>query len=84
MKRAMEVITRANWEAIKKAKPSMCEALKELMAEEFQKIFFNNIYVINKIYAKKGLFQSMNTAAFIQFLLERFKIEYSKRDRSGV
>lgn len=26
----------------------------------------------------------MNTAAFIQFLLERFKIEYSKRDRSGV
>ena len=62
----------------------MCEALKELMAEEFQKIFFNNIYVINKIYAKKGLFQSMNTAAFIQFLLERFKIEYSKRDRSGV
>lgn len=80
----MEVITRANWEAIKKAKPSMCEALKELMAEEFQKIFFNNIYVINKIYAKKGLFQSMNTAAFIQFLLERFKIEYSKRDRSGV
>ena len=33
---AMEVITRANWEAIKEAKPSMCEALKELMAEEFQ------------------------------------------------
>ncbi len=26
----------------------------------------------------------MNTAAFIQFLLERFKIEHSKRDRSGV
>ena len=26
----------------------------------------------------------MNTVAFIQFLLERFKIEYSKRDRSGV
>ncbi len=26
----------------------------------------------------------MNTAAFIQFLLERFKIEHSKRDRSGI
>ncbi len=35
---AMEVITRANWEAIKEAKPSMCEALKELMAEEFQEL----------------------------------------------
>ena len=35
---AMEVITRANWAAIKEAKPSMCEALKELMAEEFQKL----------------------------------------------
>ena len=34
----MEVITRANWEAIKEAKPSMCEALKELMAEEFQEL----------------------------------------------
>ena len=48
----MEVITRANWAAIT-AKPSMCETLKELMAEEFQEIFFNNIYAINKIYAKK-------------------------------
>ena len=38
MKRAMEVITRANWDAIKEAKPSMCEALKELMAEEFQEL----------------------------------------------
>ena len=35
---AMEVITRANWAAIKEAKPSMCEALKELMAEEFQEL----------------------------------------------
>lgn len=26
----------------------------------------------------------MNTAAFIQFLLERFKIEHSKHDRSGI
>ena len=52
MKRAMEVITRANWEAIKKAKTSMCEALKELMAEEFQKIFFNNIYVIKYMQRK--------------------------------
>ena len=34
----MEVITRANWETIKEAKPSMCEALKELMAEEFQEL----------------------------------------------
>lgn len=48
----MEVITRANWEAIKKAKTSMCEALKELMAEEFQKIFFNNIYVIKYMQRK--------------------------------
>lgn len=47
----MEVITRANWEAIK-AKPSMCEALKELMAEEFQEIFFNNIYVIKYMQRK--------------------------------
>ena len=35
---AMEVITRANWQAIKEVKPSMCEALKELMAEEFQEL----------------------------------------------
>ena len=35
---AMEVITRASWEAIKEAKPNMCEALKELMAEEFQEL----------------------------------------------
>lgn len=33
---AMEVITRANWKAMKEVKSSMCEALKELMAEEFQ------------------------------------------------
>ena len=26
----------------------------------------------------------MNTSAFIQFLLERFRIEYAKRDRSGI
>ena len=30
---AMEVITRANWKAMKEVKSSMCEALKELMAE---------------------------------------------------
>lgn len=35
---AMEAITRANWEAIKEVKSSMCEALKELMAEEFQEM----------------------------------------------
>ena len=35
---AMEVITRANWEAIKEVKTSMCEALKELMSEEFQEL----------------------------------------------
>ena len=33
---AMEVITRANWDAVKEVKGTMCEALKELMAEEFQ------------------------------------------------
>ena len=33
---AMEVITRANWDAVKEVKETMCEALKELMAEEFQ------------------------------------------------
>ncbi|RHS80757.1 hypothetical protein DW928_07045 [Firmicutes bacterium AM43-11BH] len=33
---AMEVITRANWDAVKEVKKTMCEALKELMAEEFQ------------------------------------------------
>lgn len=32
----MEVITRANWDAVKEVKETMCEALKELMAEEFQ------------------------------------------------
>ena len=35
---AMEVITRANWKAMKEVKSSMCEALKELMAEEFQEV----------------------------------------------
>ena len=46
----MEVITRANWEAIKEAKPSMCEALKELMAEEFQELeeqVTENIWILN-------------------------------------
>ena len=33
---AMEVITRANWDAVKEVKETMCEALKELMTEEFQ------------------------------------------------
>lgn len=33
---AIDVITRANWNTIKEAKKDMCEALKELMAEEFQ------------------------------------------------
>ena len=33
---AMDVITRANWVAVKEVKTNMCEALKELMAEEFQ------------------------------------------------
>ena len=33
---AMEVITRANWDAVKEVKETMCEALRELMAEEFQ------------------------------------------------
>ena len=33
---AMDVITRANWVAVKEVKANMCEALKELMAEEFQ------------------------------------------------
>ena len=33
---AMEVITRANWDAVKEVKETMCKALKELMAEEFQ------------------------------------------------
>ncbi len=33
---AIDVITRANWNAVKEVKASMCEALKELMAEEFQ------------------------------------------------
>ena len=33
---AMEVITLANWDAVKEVKETMCEALKELMAEEFQ------------------------------------------------
>ena len=32
----MNVITRANWYAVKEVKANMCEALKELMAEEFQ------------------------------------------------
>ena len=32
----MDVITRANWVAVKEVKANMCEALKELMAEEFQ------------------------------------------------
>ena len=32
----MDVITRANWDAVKEVKSNMCEALKELMAEEFQ------------------------------------------------
>ena len=63
---------------------SIAKMNRKLYNEKSNGIFFNNIYAINKIYAKKGLFQSMNTAAFIQFLLERFKIEHSKRDRSGV
>ena len=33
---AMDVITRANLVAVKEVKTNMCEALKELMAEEFQ------------------------------------------------
>ena len=33
---AMNVITRANLDAVKEVKANMCEALKELMAEEFQ------------------------------------------------
>ena len=33
---AINVITRANWNTIKEVKKDMCEALKELMAEEFQ------------------------------------------------
>ncbi len=33
---AMDVITRANLDAVKEVKANMCEALKELMAEEFQ------------------------------------------------
>lgn len=33
---AMNVIMRANWKFIKEAKPNMCEALKELMAEELK------------------------------------------------
>lgn len=32
----IDVITRANWDAVKEVKGEMCEALKELMAEEFQ------------------------------------------------
>lgn len=35
---AMEVIARANWKAMKEVKASMCEALKELMAEEFREV----------------------------------------------
>ena len=35
---AMEVITRANWNTIKEVKEKMCEALKELMAEEFEEV----------------------------------------------
>ncbi|NCB93072.1 MAG: hypothetical protein EOM40_11025 [Clostridia bacterium] len=33
---AMEVITRANWDTIKEVKGTMCEALRELMAEEIE------------------------------------------------
>ena len=33
---AIDVITRANLDAVKEVKANMCEALKELMAEEFQ------------------------------------------------
>ena len=33
---AMEVITRANWKAMKEVKSSMCEALKELFADDFK------------------------------------------------
>ena len=33
---AMNVITRANWNAVKEVKESMCEALRELMADEFK------------------------------------------------
>ena len=33
---AMDVITRANLDAVKEVKANMCEALKKLMAEEFQ------------------------------------------------
>ena len=34
---AMDTITRANWEKWKEERPIMCEALKELMADEFEK-----------------------------------------------
>ena len=33
---AMEVITRANWKAMKEVKSSMCEALKELFADDLR------------------------------------------------
>lgn len=33
---AMNVIARANWSAMKEVKATMCEALRELMAEEFE------------------------------------------------
>ena len=33
---AMNVIIRANWNAVKEVKESMCEALRELMADEFK------------------------------------------------
>lgn len=32
----MNVIARANWSAMKEVKATMCEALRELMAEEFE------------------------------------------------
>lgn len=33
---AMDVITRANWKAMMEVKENMCDALRELMEDEFQ------------------------------------------------
>lgn len=35
---AFEASIQANWKAMKEVKPSMCDALKELMAEEFEEV----------------------------------------------
>ena len=32
----MDVITRANWKAMMEVKENMCDALRELMEDEFQ------------------------------------------------